>query len=76
MPDGGHRRGLSGADGTLVDFLYLRTAGDPEGGGASRADIAAGRAPLRPWRALHRFYRDGHRAGRGRRIRICCCAPC
>lgn len=37
---------------------------------------AAGRAPLRPWRALHRFYRDGHRAGRGRRIWICCCAPC
>ena len=31
-----------------------------------------GEHPLRPWRSLHRFYRDGHRAGRGRRIRICC----
>lgn len=29
--------------------------------GGLRPAGAAGRAPLRPWRALHRFYRDGHR---------------
>ena len=59
--------------GSFVEEQAARM-GIPIGG--LRPAGAAGRAPMRPWRALHRFYRDGHRAGRGRRIRICCCEPC